>query len=110
MYDLTEIVQKGKKESEQVLSNSNLNKKDFRVYYGILETEEDCKSPSYGTQKNRPIPLSEEQSKRKSDIDIYKEMRSWFQNLSIDERVNALTTTCPFLAQSISSMKTIIKN
>jgi len=32
------------------------------------------------------------------------EIKRWFQNLSIDERVNALTTTSPYLSEILGHM------
>ena len=38
----------------------------------------------------------------------YELLKEWFAQLSVNERVNALTTTSPYLAQILINMKFLV--
>ena len=38
----------------------------------------------------------------------FEQLKEWFASLSVDERVNALTTTSPYLAQILINMKFLV--
>ena len=54
--NFSELAQIGKRESAAVLSNAYLNRKDFRVFFGLIETSEDAKSPAHGLERHRSLP------------------------------------------------------
>lgn len=52
---LQDMVQKGKAESAALLNNAQLNKKEFRLFFGLIETSEDAKCPAYGLERQRNL-------------------------------------------------------
>lgn len=60
---------------------------------------------SYNIAKDTPSLQSESQTKSSE----FEELKEWFSQLGVDERVNALTTTSPYLAQILINMKILVQ-
>lgn len=82
------------------------------MFFGVIDTAEDAHSPAQKLDRFRALPADETEKKKKanSDQELSDELKQWFANLTIDERVNALTTSCPHWASTLIQMRqTIVK-
>jgi len=91
-----------------------VQRKEFRVFFGAIDTQEDVHSPTQKLDRFRNLPVEEDEDGKKkkatSDQELSEELKAWFTHLTVDERINALTTSCPHWASTLVQMRqTIIK-
>ena len=90
-----------------MLSHAAIQRKEFRVFFGVIDTSEDAHSPAQKLDRFRGLPAEDNSKKKKAttDQELGEELKAWFANLTIDERVNALTTSCPHWASTLVQMR-----
>lgn len=123
-----------------------MSHKEFRVFYGLIQTFNDMASPVHMKKKNLKAKSESEdctasinsnkslkeqdhspkskngskqsiagetsqflnaQKQREMSNSLLQEVKQWFETLSHDERVNALTTTSPYLSEILGHMYNI---